>query len=55
MAAMASLSYAIKVPEHARVKRASMPPVAARLQAREAPTRAPTTPEVRTLFFPCLS
>lgn len=47
MATAHTLSYAIKVPVHANVKRASMPPVAARLQARAYPARAPTTPEVR--------
>ena len=47
MAASAALSYSIKVPVHAKIKRESMPPVAARLQARDFPARSPTTPEVR--------
>lgn len=51
MAALASapaaLSYIIKVPVHNKIKRGAMPPVAARLQARDVPTRSPATPEVR--------
>lgn len=45
MATSAALSYSIKVPVHAKIKRESMPPVAARLQARDFPARSPTTPE----------
>lgn len=57
MAALASapaaLSYIIKVPVHTKIKRGAMPPVAARLQARDFPTRSPATPEVRVfaVFF----
>ena len=51
MAAVASAPAAhpiiIKVPVHNKVKRTAIPPVAARLQARDYPTRSPTTPEVR--------